>query len=566
MHTPHVSVIVPFLNAEKFISGTIESVLAQTYRSWELILVDDGSTDESRQIAEAFSEKHPEQITILAHPGCANRGTSASRNLGLHRSRGRYIAFLDADDVWMPNMLARHVEILERHSQAAMSYGPGKWWYSWRQGDTDRPGDRMQNLFTGMDMVVDGPVLAELYLNNQAAVPSPSGVLFRRDVLSHVGGWDETFTGMYDDQVLYVKVALGRRVYVSSDCLYLYRQHEDSICAKIVRDGRYYPAREKFLDWIVRYLHGSNGRCKHIRALADRELWFVRMSAAVSDNNGVRRSVPRKIYRASIVLGRLAVRKGPLFLFHPTTGWAVREVASRILPRFIKRPIHWSIALFRRQVWYRIVRLSLPHRVRPVSRVFGFDRGLCIDRYYIETFLAEYSDDIRGNVLEIANNTYTQRFGAEKVTKSDVLHAAQGNPNATIVADLTRASNIASDEFDCIIFTQTLQFVYDTRAVVRTLHRILKPQGVLLATFAGISQISRYDMDRWGDYWRFTTLSARRLFGDVFGPQAVEIESYGNVLAASALLYGLSADELRGKDLDYNDPDYELVITVRAVK
>ncbi|MDT7947006.1 MAG: methyltransferase domain-containing protein [Thermoflexus sp.] len=169
-------------------------------------------------------------------------------------------------------------------------------------------------------------------------------------------------------------------------------------------------------------------------------------------------------------------------------------------------------------------------------------------------------------MLEIGDDTYTRRFGGDRVARSDVLHVQEGNPKATIVADLTCADSIPSDTFDCIIFTQTLHVIYDVRAAIRHLHRILKPGGVLLATFPGISQINRYDMDRWGDYWRFTTLSARRLFEEVFPPGNVTVRAYGNVLAAVAFLHGLSAEELRREELDYHDPDYELIITVRAVK
>lgn len=230
---------------------------------------------------------------------------------------------------------------------------------------------------------------------------------------------------------------------------------------------------------------------------------------------------------------------------------------------------HWLRAKFQRlTIWPPVgsVRFGDLRRLKPISRVFGFDRGLCIDRYYIENFLAKHAEDIRGHVLEIGDDTYTRRFGGDRVARSDVLHVQEGNPKATIVADLTCADSIPSDTFDCIIFTQTLQFIYDVRAAIRHLHRILKPSGVLLATFPGISQISRYDMDRWGDYWRFTTLSARRLFEEVFPPGNVTVRAYGNVLAAVAFLHGLSAEELRREELDYHDPDYELIITVRAVK
>ena len=214
----------------------------------------------------------------------------------------------------------------------------------------------------------------------------------------------------------------------------------------------------------------------------------------------------------------------------------------------------------------RWVRLGSLRRLQPISNVFGLDRGLCIDRYYIERFLSAHASDIQGRVLEIGDDTYTRKFGGNPVTKSDVLHAVEGNPKATIVADLTCANHVPSNIFDCIIFTQTLQFIYDVQAAVRTLYRILKPGGVLLATFPGISQISRYDMDRWGDYWRFTTLSAKRLFEEVFPPENVEVQAYGNVLTAIAFLHGLASEELRRKELDYHDADYEVLITVRAVK
>jgi len=198
--------------------------------------------------------------------------------------------------------------------------------------------------------------------------------------------------------------------------------------------------------------------------------------------------------------------------------------------------------------------------------MFGFDRGKCIDRYYIEQFLSANVEDIRGHVLEIANNNYTRKFGANRVVTSDVLHAAEGKQGVTIVADLVCGDNIESNTFDCIILTQTLQFIYDTRAALKTLSRILKPGGVILATFSGISQISRYDMDRWGDYWRFTSLSAQRLFREVFPADNIDIQTYGNVLTSVAFLHGLSVDELHCEELDYVDPDYELLITIKAIK
>lgn len=245
----------------------------------------------------------------------------------------------------------------------------------------------------------------------------------------------------------------------------------------------------------------------------------------------------------------------------------LKGIVKKLLPARVR---HWLRVQMRRLTrWPPIgfVRFGALRRLKPISRVFGFDRGLCIDRHYIETFLARHADDMHGHVLEIGDDTYTCKFGRNRVTKSDVLHVCEGNPKATIGADLTCADHIPSDTFDSIILTQTLQFIYNVRAALRRhLYRILKPGGVLLATFPGISQISRYDMDRWGEYWRFTTLSARRLFEEVFPPDNVEVQAYGNVLTAIASLHGLAAEELKREELDYHDTDYEVLITCRAVK
>jgi len=204
-------------------------------------------------------------------------------------------------------------------------------------------------------------------------------------------------------------------------------------------------------------------------------------------------------------------------------------------------------------------------RVTPVSREFGYDRGRPIDRYYVENFLARQAADIQGRVLEIGEASYTRRFGGGRVSISDVLHVEAGNPAATIVGDLTHADHIPPNTFDCFILTQTLHLVYDVKSALGTIYRILKPGGILLATFPGISQISD---DQWADYWcwSFTSLSARRLFEEIFPPENIKLETFGNVLAATAFLQGLAAEELTPAELDYHDPDYEALITVRAMK
>lgn len=207
-------------------------------------------------------------------------------------------------------------------------------------------------------------------------------------------------------------------------------------------------------------------------------------------------------------------------------------------------------------------------RVTPISRQSGWDRGTPIDRCYIERFLLQHAADIQGHVLEIQNNSYTLKFGGGRVTHSDVLDIAVDNPQATVHADLTDADHLPADTYDCLICTQTLLLIYDVRAALRTLQRLLKPGGVLLLTIPGIAHpLCRAEINDGGeDYWRFTSFSARRLFGEVFPAANIEIETYGNVLAATAFLHGLAAEELRADELDYCDPDYEVTIAVRASK
>lgn len=212
-------------------------------------------------------------------------------------------------------------------------------------------------------------------------------------------------------------------------------------------------------------------------------------------------------------------------------------------------------------------------RVAPIGRDFGTDRGLApgmagraVDRHYIERFLDKHASDVRGRVLEIGERTYTRRYGGERVTASDVLHVAEGNPQATLVGDLADAPQIPDDTFDCIILTQTLQYLFDARAAVRTLHRILRPEGTLLLTVPGITPVP--SGSQWGYtwYWSFTPLAVERLLAESFGREGVAVSVGGNVMAAVAFLHGLAAEELTPEELDTADPDYPVNIAARACK
>jgi SAM-dependent methyltransferase len=189
-----------------------------------------------------------------------------------------------------------------------------------------------------------------------------------------------------------------------------------------------------------------------------------------------------------------------------------------------------------------------------------------VDRHYIEGFLAANSTRITGRVLEIADDAYARRFG-HGVGRVDVLHAVEGNPKATIVGDLQQPETLPDDAFDCILLPQTLQFVVDPGAALANCRRALKPGGAVLATVPGISQVSRYDMDRWGDYWRFTDRGAKELFGRAFsGGDDVTVEAHGNAAAACAFLQGVAVEEMPRATLDAHHRDYPLVVTVVATR
>ena len=210
---------------------------------------------------------------------------------------------------------------------------------------------------------------------------------------------------------------------------------------------------------------------------------------------------------------------------------------------------------------------GLLRRIAPINAIdFGEGRGQCIDRYYIERFLAEHASDVRGHVLEFSDDVYARRFGGDRITRIDVLHRTADNPKATIVADLACGKDIPSDTFDCIVCTQVLHCIFEVEAAVRTLFRALKPGGVVLVTDARIQKLDSVDLKNGEECWRFTSLTLRRMFEEVFPVDQVDVKAYGNALAAVAFLHGLAVEDLKREHLDYFDRDFEVSLSLRAVK
>jgi len=241
-------------------------------------------------------------------------------------------------------------------------------------------------------------------------------------------------------------------------------------------------------------------------------------------------------------------------------------MARAIATRFSKwRPAElWRVArrLPRSRIPLRSVRFGDFRRLTPIDGNYGFGRGTPVDRYYIERFLARNAADVTGRVLEIGDNTYTSRFGENRVIRSYILHV-RASDTATFVGDLSADNPLPESSFDCIIFTQTLQLIFDMRAALKSLHRALRAGGTLLLTVPGITKI---DPDEWSWYWSLTPLAARRLLEESFRPDNILVESHGNVLAAISFLHGLAAEELTPNDLDQNDLSYPVTVAARATK
>lgn len=255
---PLVSAVVIFLDAEEFIEEAIESVFAQTYDRWELILVDDGSTDRSTVIARTYAERHPDRVSYVTHPGRVNRGMSASRNRGVEVSSGELIAFLDADDVWLPAKLHEQVTILASHPEVGVVYGRTEWWYSWSGDSGAGPSDYLFDPAVPLDSVIAPPALVVPLVRNEAP-PYTCSLMVRRESYERLGGFDETFRGLFEDQVFFAKVFLHERVFVSSACWDRYRQHDQSACSVGLREAELHPvdlspAHGRFLEWLDGYL------------------------------------------------------------------------------------------------------------------------------------------------------------------------------------------------------------------------------------------------------------------------------------------------------------------------
>lgn len=496
-----VSVIIPSYNHGNYLRRAIGSALAQTYKNVEILVVDDGSTDNTREVAESFSGV----IYIYQN----NQGLSAARNTGIDHSKGKYILFLDADDWLAADALHKNLKMLMDH--------PGSAFVSGGHVKINDAGEILEEV---KEVVSTDHYLHFLQGNY---VGMHATVLYSRWIFDTFRF--DTSLRACEDYDLYLKISRKYPVL-----------HHPEVIA-------YY------------CIHGSNMSGNTTLMLHSVLSVLNRQEACVKNDeekNALQRG--RRIWKEYYArTNKNTSYKMPL-----------KKRLKKIIPNFVQR------GLFRMGVMNHFIpsvgniQTGDFNRVTPFSKEFGYDRGGPVDRYYIENFLQSNASAIKGHVLEIGDNEYTLGFGKSAVTKSDILHIDPSYTKATIIGDLSDAPQIADNTYDCIVLTQTLHLIYNYKAAVQTCYRVLKHGGVLLMTVPGITHI---DQGEWKNnwLWAFTGASIKRLLSEVF-PSPAEVHTYGNVFIASAFLYGMGVKEVKKKQLDYNDPHYQVIITAKAIK
>ena len=516
---PTVSIVIPCHGQAHFLPDAIESALCQSGAATEVVVVDDGSPDHTADVARSYGGVHLVQT--------ANLGLGSARNTGLEVSAGEHVVFLDADDRLRPGAVEAGLAAFRDRPDAAFVVGA--------HALVDENGrvlvDRKQE-------VASGDPYGALLRGNFIAMHG--AVLYRRQAVVDVGAFDVALPAC-EDYDLYLRMARTEPIHQHGAVVAEYRMHPRNM------------SNDTAL-MLATVLGVLQRQLVHVRGDEDLERSY---------RHGV---VAWTTYYRAEMLGRwpevqdlFDAGPDPDVLSHALA--VARDTIGRG-----RRLVRHLRSRSRSTAVPALGQVEMGHlrRVQPISEQFGFDRGRPVDRYYIERFLEANAGDVRGRVLEVGDSAYTHRFGGARVARADVLHVSDRNAQATFVGSLEDGAGLPSAAFDCIILTQTLHLVYDLHAALRTVARVLRPGGVLLATVPGISQV---DPAEWGATWSWGIMphALERLAAEAFPSSDVRIESCGNVLASAAFLYGLAVEELTTAELDHRDPSYPMVSTLRVV-
>ncbi len=533
-HPPHplVSVIITCYNHGQYLREAVESARSQDYPAVEIVVVDDGSTDDTKSVAE--------NCPGVRYVYQDNQGLSAARNAGIRHSHGEFLLFLDADDWLLPNALRTNAtHLLQQPEIAFVSGGHDKVFVEegiTRQDIAEVKGNHYQHLLQGN------------YIGMHATV------MYKRWVFDEIQ-YDTTLKRC-EDYDLYLKIARTHPVYHHAGRIAAYRLHTTNMSANI-------PA---MLGTVLQVLARQHGNLK-----SEAEKKAFRRGQRVWSDYYCKELYTKLLNNKSLLtkagIYTLLRHKPSLFLnymlMQPTA--MIKSKIKKNTPALGLRLLQKIGMLKKYTPAPGQVRAGDLNRNQPFSKSFGYDRGGPVDRYYIENFLKQEAASICGRVLEIGDNEYTLHFGGQHVAQSDILHVDASNPKATFVGDISDAPQLPDNTFDCIVLTQTLHLIYDFKGALRTCHRVLKPGGTLLLTVPGITPI---DQGEWKEtwYWAFTDKAMRRLMTETFSGAATEVNCFGNVFVATAFLYGMGLPEVPKAKLNFNDPHYQVIVTVKAVK
>lgn len=299
-NAPLVSCIIIFFNNQPFLAEAIESVLAQSYQHWELLLVDDGSTDGSSQVALRYAQSYPRRVRYLSHLNHRNRGKSTTRNLGIEQAKGALIALLDGDDVWLPSKLTEQVVAFQQHPTAGMVYGRTRFWYSWASAgdrqqlsrqwskstvEKEAPVDSFPKLAAPPDTLVEPPALAISLMKGGFQTPTTCNAIVRKEVFEQVGGFDENYADIFEDQTFFLKVELYFPVFIADSWWANYRQHPGSTSHRLLAEIRQKPGFRhtiwlEFLSWIKAYLSSQQYEDDGVwKCLRDQQRWLKKRRA-----------------------------------------------------------------------------------------------------------------------------------------------------------------------------------------------------------------------------------------------------------------------------------------------
>ena len=528
-----VSVIIPCYNQGHLLPTAIESVLHQTYSRVEILVIDDGSEDNTQAVAAQYA-----QVQYFYQ---VNQGLSAARNTGIQRSQGYYLVFLDADDWIYPQALAVNVNYLQQNPASAFVAGSYDLVYSDEQRAVPKVSSLYYNPYSAL--LAEGNFIGMI-----------AAVMFHKWVLNEF-----TFSVALrrcEDYDLYLRITRKYPMIQHQERLAGYRMHPSSLSADA-------PAMLSSALQVLQSQEDSLQTTEERNALTKGINYFKNYYYTVI-SHGLTTS---KVTPSRALLINL-LRYSP-YMFTRYYLFGKMAPVSALLKRGTPK---LGFQILRK---LRLIDNSSPPlgkisfgdlaRVTPFCTEFGYKRGGPIDRYYIEKFLREQAQHIKSRVLEIGDNAYTLQFGDATTLTSEVLHIEEGHPKATYVGDLSNAPHMPDNTFDCLILTQTLHLIYDYVGALRTCYRILKPGGVLLLTSPGLTPIDQAEwQETW--YWAFTDKALRRMMTEVFGAGQVEVKSFGNVYVATAFLYGLGLPEMTQDQLDYNDPQFQVISTVKAIK